>query len=98
MKIKWNWGWGILLTIILFMGLTLARVLYFMNRDVDLVTDHYYDKEIKYQQQIDKEKRTVKLNENLNVEYSGSLLHVMFPKDSAISGDLYFYRPANLVR
>ena len=95
MKIKWNWGWGILIVIILFMGLTLARVLFFMNMDVDLVTDHYYDKEIKYQQQIDKEKRTAELNEKINVDYSGNYITVSFPKDERPTGDLYFYRPAN---
>jgi hypothetical protein len=95
-KWKWNWGWGIFISIILFMGLTLTRVLVFMNEDVDLVTDHYYDKEMKYQQQIDKEKRTAELNENININYSGNFLTLTFPKDGKATGDLYFYRPSNL--
>jgi hypothetical protein len=95
MKNKWNWGWGILIAIILFMGLTIARVLFFMDMDVDLVTDHYYDKEIKYQQQIDKEKRTAELNEKIKVNYSGNYIVVSFPKAEMPTGNLYFYRPAN---
>ncbi len=96
MKSKWNWGWGILIAIILFMGLTLARVIFFMDKDVDLVTDHYYDKEIKYQQQIDKEKRAMQPGENVQVNYSREILSLTFPADSSITGHLYFYRPADL--
>jgi len=95
MKNKWNWGWGILFSIIIFMGIIIAIVASMMNREVDLVTDKYYEKESKYQQQIDKEKRTSLLNQDLNVEYTGSVLLVFFPKDSLVTGDLYFYRPSN---
>ena len=78
------------------MALTMVRVVYFMNQDVNLVTDHYYDKEIKYQQQIDKEERTAKLGEDIKIDYSGNLLTITFPKDEKPTGDFYFYRPANL--
>ena len=98
MKIKWewNWGWGIFLTIIVFMGIIVTIVASMMNREVDLVTDRYYDKEIKFQQQIDKEKRTAQSNENIIISYSGDLVKVMFPKYNKPEGELYFYRPSNL--
>jgi len=96
MKIKWNWGWGIFLTIILFMGIIIAIVAVMMNREVDLVTDKYYDKEIKFQQQIDKEKRTAELNENITINYSGNLVTLKFPKENKPEGVLYFYRPSDL--
>ena len=90
-----NWGWGILITIVLFMALTLARVIYLMNQDVDLVTNNYYEKELKYQQQIDKEKRTERLKQSVDVKYSGNKLQVIFPNMKNITGDLYFYRPSS---
>ncbi len=96
MKIKWNWGWGILLSIIIFMAVVTTIVAFMMNREVDLVTDKYYDKEIKYQQQIDKEKRAVLLNENVKIGYTGKILNITFPSDSGITGELYFYRPSDL--
>lgn len=96
MKIKWNWGWGILLSIIIFMAVVTTIVAFMMNREVDLVTDKYYDKEIKYQQQIDKEKRAVLLNENVKLSYTGKILNITFPSDSGITGELYFYRPSDL--
>ena len=96
MKTKWNWGRGIFLSIVLFMAIIVVIVMSMMNREVDLVTDKYYDKEIKYQQQIDKEKRTVESDKKITVNYSGSYVNVIFPKDERPIGDLYFYRPANL--
>ncbi len=96
MKIKWNWGWGIFLSIALFMGILIVIVISMMNREVDLVTDKYYDKEIKFQQQIDKEKRTAELNDNLKINYSDNFVTVIFPKDKKPTGDLYFYRPSDL--
>lgn len=95
-KWKWNWGWGILLSIVLFMAIIAVIVVWMMNREVDLVTDKYYDKEIKYQQQIDKEKRTAELNKKITVNYSSDYVNVIFPKDEKPTGNLYFYRPANL--
>ena len=53
-KIKWNWGTGILLSIIVFMAILIGIVYVFMNQDVDLVTKDYYGKELRYQDQINK--------------------------------------------
>ena len=80
-KWKWNWGWGIFLSIVLFMAIIVVIVASMMNREVDLVTDSYYDKEIKYQQQIDKEKRTAELSKKIVVNYTGNYVNVIFPKD-----------------
>lgn len=96
MKIKWNWGWGIFLAIVVFMGIIVVIVASMMNREVDLVTDRYYDKEIKFQQQIDKEERTAALNENIKIDYSGNAVTVIFPGNNRPEGELYFYRPSNL--
>lgn len=95
MKIKFNWGLGILLSIILFMTASLIAVFFMMNRDVDLVANNYYEKEIKYQNQIDMEKRTSELNEKINVKVSNKTLFVSFPDTVNITGELYFYRPSD---
>lgn len=95
MKIKFNWGLGILLSIILFMTASLIAVFFMMNRDVDLVANNYYEKEIKYQNQIDMEKRTSKLNEKIDVRVSNKTLFVSFPDTVNITGKLYFYRPSD---
>ena len=96
--IKFNWGFGILVTIILFMGGITSLVVFSMNRDVNLVTKHYYKKELKYQKQIDKQKRTIKLGKEVNVDYLGNRIKFSFPgitEDDAVNGDIYFYRPSD---
>lgn len=95
MKFKMNWGWGILITIVFFMALTMVRVFIFMNQDVNLVSDNYYDKEVKYQQQIDTEKRTLSSKQEVDVKYLKGGVDISFPSSSKISGSLYFYRPSN---
>ncbi len=98
MKTKINWGWGLLIAIVFFMSVTVAMVVVSMNKDVNLVTDHYYEKELKYQSQIDMEKRTNKMGKHVSVKYSGNLIALTFPgataKDS-INGEIYFYRPSD---
>ncbi len=69
--------------------------MYMMNQDVDLVTDNYYDKEVKYQQQIDTEKRTDALEKNIDVNILNNTLIVTFPDSSNVNGELYFYRPSD---
>ena len=77
------------------MGILLSIVMYMMNQDVDLVTDNYYDKEVKYQQQIDTEKRTNALGEDIRVNILNKTLVVTFPDSSNVDGELYFYRPSD---
>ena len=96
MKIKWNWGWGILLSIAAFMIILIIIVGFMMTKEVDLVTDKYYDKEIKYQEQIEKEKRTLELNKKIEVINKISSLTIFFPEDTTLNGELHFYRPSDL--
>lgn len=96
MNIKWNWGWGILLSIAAFMIILIIIVGFMMTKEVDLVTDKYYDKEIKYQKQINKEKRTSKLAEKIEVNFTNSSLTLSFPGNTTLKGELYFYRPSDL--
>ena len=96
MNIKWNWGWGIFLSIAAFMIIIVIIVGFMMTREVDLVTDKYYDKEIKFQEQINKEKRTSELAEKIEVNFTNISLTISFPDDATLKGELYFYRPSDL--
>ena len=71
-KINFNWGTGILITIIVFMIITLGTVFTFMNEKVDLVTDNYYKKELKYQKQIDKLNRTHDMRMDVEIQLSNN--------------------------
>lgn len=98
MKIKFNWGTGILIGIIIFIAATVAMTLIFMNQDVNLVTDKYYEDSLKYQDEIDKKSRTNSLNEEVKINLVGKELSILFPDDfldKYFSGEIYFYRPSN---
>ena len=93
-----NWGTGILIGIIIFIVITVTMTVIFMNQDVNLVTDKYYENSIKYQDEIDKQSRTNSLNEAIKINFNGQELSILFPQDyknQNVSGDIYFYRPSN---
>lgn len=95
---KISWGTGIVAVILIFMAITIATVIFMMNQDVDLVSNDYYEKGIKYQQQIDMENRSQRLKENVKMDLDGSMFEVSFPEEydnRSIKGEIYFYRPSN---
>lgn len=60
MRIKWNWGTGILIGIIAFMAFIIGLVYFSVQQNFDLVERDYYPKALEYQQQIDKEENARK--------------------------------------
>ena len=98
MKKKANWGTGIFISYALFILLAILAAVYFMNQDVDLVTDDYYQQEIKYQDQIDKIQRTNSLPEKPAINFDGSKINLSFPEsllNKNVTGKIHFYRPSN---
>jgi hypothetical protein len=95
---KLGWGKGILLANIIFVAAILVMVVIFMTKSVDLVSGNYYEKEIKYQEQIDKLRKTGNLQENVNIDYTGNVINIKFPSNldvSKITGEVKFYRPSD---
>ena len=98
MNLKISWGTGIVIAFVIFMGGIITIAVYLMNQDVNLVADDYYDQEIKYQQQIDRIKRTKKLDEKNIIAFNGTTVNVTIPKSlmkSNLTGEIYFYRPSD---
>ncbi len=84
MKFKFTWPMGIVLAIVLFMAYILQFVYKAMmspEYNHDLVTTDYYQKELKYQSEIDKQKRALKLEENVVVTKNDKGLVIIFPKN-----------------
>ena len=98
MKIKINWGTGIVIAFVIFMGGTISTAVFLMNKDVNLVADDYYDQEINYQQHIDRMARTSQLEEKQIISFDGSNVKINIPKvlvSKGLSGEIYFYRPSD---
>ena len=79
MKKKINWGTGIIITFIVFIISVLTQVIFYMNTDVDLVTDNYYEKELSYDEHISKINNTGTLGHDLNIEYFRDTIIIRFP-------------------
>jgi hypothetical protein len=97
-KSKFNWGTGILISIIIFMIITISTVVFLMNQDVDLVTSDYYDKGIQHQDQIDRVNRTNVMDEKVLINLERGFIRLVFPKEFAqksLNGTVQFYRPSD---
>lgn len=93
-----HWGKGILISIIIFLAGTAFMIVIAFNSPEDLVIKNYYEKGVKYQDQIDRINRTNALQEKVIVEYTGLGLLIRVPKmfsPEKIRGEILFYRPSN---
>ena len=93
-----NWGTGIVIGIIIFVVISITMTVIFMTQDVNLVADKYYENSLQYQEEIDKQSRTIALNEEVEINFNGEVISILFPSaylDKNISGEIYFYRPSN---
>lgn len=98
---KLNWGTGIVISIIIFMAISLVMLFIFMNQKVDLVTDNYYEKTLVYQNQIDEAERSAQFDKEIQMEYSDYRLKLVFPfagTNKIANGVIYFYRPSNSMK
>ncbi len=96
---KFNWGVGILIVILLFFVTVVARVIYSSQIAVDIVAEDYYHKELNYGEQIEKINNTHNLTEKI-VAYTDDLYFTLsFPKIAKpenISGHVLFFCPAKI--
>lgn len=93
-----DWGKKIAVLYIGFVVVTLAFVFFAMTQKVDLVTDNYYEKELKYQEQIDKIKKTKELKEKTGIQLIEKTVKIKFPAipDKNNPNDfILFYRPSD---
>lgn len=101
MKLKISWPLGIVVALVAFIIFILSfvyKAMFLPNYDHHLVSENYYEDELLYQQEIDKEKRGLELKENISIAKSDAGLVIKFPTDfelSSISGMVYFQRLSN---
>jgi len=98
---KFNWGTGIVLAFIGFM----AFIMYFVIKantdkkyDHDLVIEDYYNQELEFQNEIDKQNNAKTLSENLSWKKTDEGLIIVFPENlkiNDITGKVFLYRPSD---
>lgn len=93
-----NWGYRIAIGFTTFCLITIGVTVYLMMQKVDIVTDNYYEKELKYQEQLDKVARTRALKETMEITNTGKELIIKFPNvpDKNQNKDfISLYRPSD---
>ena len=95
MNIKFTWGTGIFITIIIFVTFFTGFIIFSLTRDVNLVTKDYFPDEIAYDVKIDKIQNTNKLKEKVKLNINNNILRIVFPsfiKDlSKFKGTVLFF-------
>ena len=98
MSIKFNWGTGIFIFIILFMVTMLGVVYLSFQQDNDLVDESYYPKGMEYQQEIDGRVRALALSTLFSAEQINDEVIVTYPEEFKTmnfeKGEIFFYRPS----
>lgn len=97
---KLNWGTGLALTFALFAAGMLMLVGLCIQSPQDLVSEDYYNKELAFQQQINKASNTSQLSHPLEFDYNPvqNSLTVIFPPElngKSVDGTFQFFKPDN---
>ncbi len=103
MKFKINWGVGIVIAFVAFIGFILVLVIRMSTEDRfshDLVVEEYYKQELGFQDEIDAQKNANDMNQHIKLQETNKGLEIIFPpklKTKDISGNVYMYRPSSKV-
>ena len=95
---KIGWGYKITILYVGFVLMMLTLVFMSVNEGVTLVTDNYYEKDLKYNDHILKLENSKLLDEDVSVKYSAinQTVTVYFPKQfGQLSGQIQFFRPSD---
>ena len=91
-----NWGKGILLVLVAFVGLMSWFLVMAARNPEPLVTESYYKQELAYQSRIDETTRAYALTAPVEFAFRGHAMDLRFPEElrgTAISGELVLRRP-----
>lgn len=97
---KFNWGTGIVVGMVLYMGFIITLSTKMIGSKVDLVDNNYYELGIEHEQHIERVKATRALSQPIDVKvnFSAQQLELTFPKEfnnQSIKGTVILFRPAD---
>lgn len=91
-----NWGKGIVITFIAFIAIMVTMVVISVRMEgIELVTENYYEEEIKYQEQIDKEASTLALDREA-LKFDGNTKALILDLPIGAKGTLNLFRPSDI--
>lgn len=78
-----SWGYKVILILAVFVIGILSMVFIAMRQNNEMIDDHYYDKELKYQEVIDARKNLEKFNDSVLVIQEGEMVKIKIPSLAA---------------
>lgn len=97
MKIKWNWGTGILIAIITMMSFIGFMVYKSFDYKINKVSDDYYERGLNHSQQMKRIENSRPFEDEFDIIY-GDDCTVKLPdlfKHKKVEGEILFFRPAD---
>lgn len=98
---KINWGTGLVIGMIAFIGFIMFMVITMLtdkDYDHDLVTEAYYERDLKYQTEIDAETKGNNFSVSITGKRTSEGWILTFPEElnaEKIEGSVFLYRPSN---
>jgi len=89
-----NWGKGIVLTFVIFVGVIATLVTISMKQDVSLVSKDYYVEELAYQDQIDRINNKNSMEKKPEIKKTGEVIVLQLNVPES-DGSVHFFRPSN---
>ncbi len=75
-----NWGKGIVIGMVLFMGFIVTLVVIMMRQNIDLVREDYYQKELEYDDQYNAEQVYQQTKDSINIAIVNEVLEIKLGK------------------
>ena len=98
MKVNFNWGTGILLTIIVMLVWLAFLVSKTLNYKINIDSDDYYERGLVHSAQMERIKRSIPFQNKFSVELSTDAVLINYPSNfngKNLIGELWFYRPSD---
>jgi hypothetical protein len=98
MKFKFNWGWGVVIlygSFVLMLGTMAVKS---TQHGISLVDENYYQKDIEFEEHLNKMNNSNGLPNQLKVDYTSEDQQIIlsFPDDlKAITGEILCFRPSD---
>jgi hypothetical protein len=94
------WPYGLVAFFAVFIACIITFGIFAARQRQDLVHRDYYEQEVRYQRQLNREERTLSLGERMRVEHLPSqgrvLLRLPLQSDAGVTqGRIHFYRPSD---
>jgi len=100
MKIKWNWGTGIFLTLVTIIGFLAFMVNKTFDYTINKVTDDYYEEGLNHTQKMKRVKNGLPYQDDFLVIHT-DVCTVKYPdffKGKKMEGDVLFFRPSDYTK